>query len=78
MTNTREHKVMKKCMDEGWKPVRGGAPDWLFVKIENKKIVDVMFKEVKSPIDRLTTEQHIWKKVLQEYFHAHYSVEIVD
>jgi len=78
MVNDREHKIMHKHQKEGWKAVRCGAPDFLFIKVKDKEIIDFKFVEVKSPTDKLKPEQHIWKKVLSEKLHAHYIVEVVE
>jgi len=78
MTNQREMQVMHQHEKEGWKPVRCGAPDWLFIKIEKGEIIDCKFVEVKSTIDKLTTEQHLWRKVLKDFLSAKYEVTICD
>ncbi len=78
MTNKREMQVMHQHEQQGWKPVRCGAPDWLFIKVKDNKIIDITFVEVKSPVDKLSTEQLIWKKVFQEVLTRKYEVVICD
>ena len=76
MVNQREQAVLQKTELEGYITIRGGAPDFLFVKVENGVITGFKFKEVKSPSDRLTYNQEIWRKVLQ-ILGATYEVEVV-
>lgn len=78
MVNHRETKVSKKYEKEGWITIRGGAPDFLFIKGKNNKITDVEFVEVKSKLDKLTWEQMMWRRILQEYFNAHYKLITVE
>ena len=76
MVNERELKVIKKYEKQGWKTIRCGAPDFLFVKVKGGKIDDFFFDEVKSPNNDLSYEQEIWRKVLSE-LGAKYKVDIV-
>lgn len=66
MVNKREMEVMNEYQQKGWKAVRGGAPDWLFIKTNKGDINDIEFVEVKSQNDKLKIEQHIWRKVLKQ------------
>jgi len=74
MVNENEKRVIEKYEKEGWKTLRGGAPDFLFLKVENGKIKDSIFVEVKTEGKGLTYEQSIYKKVL-ENLGAKYVVE---
>lgn len=77
MVNAREKQVVDKYEQQGWKTVRCGAPDFLFLKIDNKgNIVDHKFVEVKSKQNELTYSQEIWKKILKK-LGANYKVEII-
>lgn len=76
MVNENELKVVKKYEVEGWKTLRGGAPDFLFLRVKDGKIKDAVFVEVKREGDRLTYEQSIYKEIL-ERMGAKYRVEIV-
>ena len=79
MTNKRELKVLHQYKEEGWQAVRCGAPDFLFFKDDKDgNITDVKFVEVKSPTDKLKMEQLIWRKVLSNFFHAPYAIEIIE
>ena len=81
MVNEAEKVVKDKYEAEGWKTIRCGAPDFLFIKVENPgwegKIVDVIFVEVKKNGSKLTDQQLFWKKVLVECLNAKYKVERV-
>lgn len=77
MVNEAEKKVLEKYEAMGWKTVRGGAPDFLFLRVEDGKIVDFCFVEVKRPNSELTYEQEIYRMVL-ERLGAKYIVEVVE
>lgn len=71
----RKHELEK----EGWTVVKNGAPDFLcYKKDKDGKITNVKFDEVKSPNDKLKIEQHIWRKIMKEYFNANYIITIID
>lgn len=74
--NENEEKVIEKYKREGWKVLRGGAPDFLMLKVDGEEIVDFEFVEAKTPRDRLSYEQAIYKKVLEK-LGAKYRVEVV-
>ena len=76
MVNIREKQVLEQYEKEGWKTVRCGAPDFLFIKIDKDKITDFFFDEVKCPDASLSYEQAIWKKVL-ELLGAKYRIDVV-
>ena len=65
MVNQRELSVIEEREQDGWKTIRGGSLDFLFVKVLNGKIVEFEFLEVKSPSDRLSYNQAIWRQVLE-------------
>ena len=76
VVNRREKEVLEKYESEGWKTVRCGAPDFLFIKVKDCKIVNFCFVEVK-PLDvGLSYEQEIWKKVL-ESLGARYKLDAI-
>lgn len=76
MVNQREKQVLEKYENEGWKTVRCGAPDFLFVKVKNGELVDFCFREVKSENDQLTYSQRIWELVLEK-LGCNYKIEVV-
>jgi len=76
MVNEAEKRVLEKYEANGWKTVRGGAPDFLFLKVEDEEIKDFCFVEVKRPNSELTYEQEIYRRVL-ESLGAKYIVEVV-
>lgn len=76
--NDRETKILKEYEAAGWKVLRGGAPDFLCLKIENDKILEVKAVEVKSTKDDLTYEQGVWKRVFEEFLEVSYVVEVVE
>lgn len=78
MVNSREQQVIHEYEKKGYKPVRCGSPDFIFIKTKDKKIIDFIFVEVKSSIDKLKPEQHIWKKILKDILHCKYSVKIIN
>lgn len=78
MVNRREKEVLEKYENEGWKTVRCGAPDFLFLKTKDGEIEELKFVEVKSPNGELRYEQKIWKKVLKNILDANYEVEVVN
>lgn len=73
--NPREEKVAEKYKASGWKVLRGGAPDFLMLKVEDGKIREVVAVEVKSPKDRLKYEQKVYKMILEKAG-FHYKVEV--
>ena len=77
MVNLREKQVVDRYEKQGWKTIRCGAPDFLFLKVDDKgDMVDHRFVEVKSKSDDLSYAQTIWKKVLEK-LGADYKVEII-
>lgn len=78
MVNRRESKVRERYEERGWQAVRGGWPDWLFVKADNGQIQDFVCVEVKSPAGRMRHNQALARKVLEEELGAEYRVEVVE
>lgn len=76
MVNEREKKVLEKYEEKGWRPLRGGAPDFLMLKVNDGNIEDFEFVEVKNGNASLTYEQEIFRKVLEK-LGAKYKVESV-
>jgi hypothetical protein len=64
MVNDNERIVAERYMKEGWKCIRGGFPDFVFVKDIDGNITDWRCVEVKSKRDRLSWEQSVIKKLL--------------
>lgn len=75
--NAREENVADRYTNQGWKVLRGGAPDFLMLKVANGEIGDVRAVEVKSFKDELTYEQAPYRMVL-ERAGFQYIVELVD
>jgi len=76
MVNHREKQILKKYEKKGYKTVRCGCPDFLFIKTNNGEIIESIFVEVKSPQDHLSYEQYIWKLVLEQGGFK-YKVEVI-
>lgn len=64
MSNTREQKVAARYKALGYKMLRGGAPDFLMLKIKDGKIAEVLAIEVKNGSGHLTTEQAYYRDAL--------------
>jgi hypothetical protein len=77
LVNKNELLVLKKYESQGWKVIRGGAPDFLMLKVNGGKIEDFIFVEVKNPNSELTYEQAIYREVLEKRLGAKYSVELI-
>ena len=76
MVNESELEVLKQYEAKGWRVLRGGAPDFLMLKVDDGRIVDFEFVEVKTEGSQLTYEQAIYKEILNK-LGAKYKVEIV-
>lgn len=77
MVNRREKEVAERYEDDGWKPVRGGWPDWLMVRVEEGEIYEMKAVEVKSPSGTLRYEQGVVKQAL-EAMGIDYCIEVVE
>jgi hypothetical protein len=77
MVNKNELEVLRKYERNGWKVLRGGAPDFLMLKVKDGKIADHCFVEVKRQGSSLTYEQEIYRKTLKE-LGAKYIVEVIE
>lgn len=75
--NPREEEVADRYLNRGWKVLRGGAPDFLMLRVESGEIGEIMAVEVKSPMTDLSYEQRVYKKVLEQAG-IEYVVEVVD
>jgi len=64
--NMNELKIAEKYKKQGYKYIRGGAPDFVFFKVKNNEIDmdSIKFVEVKYGKDRLSLEQQIYKEIL--------------
>jgi Holliday junction resolvase len=62
--NRREQQIKNELESQGWKILRGGAPDFIALKVTNNGDVDI-FKgiEVKSKMDDLAYEQEVYRKL---------------
>lgn len=69
---------MEEMEEDGWEPIRKGAPDFLFVKAEDNNVKAVKFVEVKAPGAKLTFDQAFWRKILEEELGADYEVAGVE
>jgi len=76
MVNRREKEVAEKYKEDGWTPVRCGAPDWLMIRTNDSNIEEVKFVEVKAEGRGLRYEQAVWKKALEK-LGANFEVEVV-
>jgi hypothetical protein len=77
MVTESEKQIVEKYMREGWRVLRGGAPDFLMLKVnEQGEIEDILFVEVKYKGRKLTYEQQVYRKVLEK-LGAPYKVEHV-
>ena len=74
--NQREIFVAEKYKQEGWTPLRNGAPDFIMLKVNNNNITDMMAIEVKSENGKLSYEQSIWKMICEKA-QIPYRVEVV-
>jgi len=63
--NKPELQVKQQLEFEGWKVLRGGAPDYIALKVDDGQILDVKGVEVKSKGGKLTYEQSIYKMVFE-------------
>lgn len=73
--NEREDRVLQRYKADGWVMLRGGAPDFIALKVVDGKIVDDMAVEVKSPEAELTYEQAIFRQFLERHG-VEYKVEV--
>lgn len=74
--NQNEKNIRKKYLKEGWKCLRGGSPDFVFVKTKNGEVKDVIFVEVKYGYNKLSYEQAVYRKVL-EFLGVKYKIEYI-
>ena len=75
--NLREHSIAEKYKAEGWKVLHKGAPDFLLLKVQDQQISEIMAIEVKSPTDKLSYDQKVWRDVLRKAG-VNYKVEVVE
>lgn len=74
--NAREEEVARRYEGEGWKVLRGGAPDFLMLRVEEGQILEVKAVEVKGPGSELTYEQAVYRRIL-ERAGLEYVVEVI-
>ncbi len=75
--NAREEIIADRYTKQGWKVLRGGAPDFLMLKVESGEMRRIMAVEVKNPHGDLSYEQRVYKTVLEQAG-IQYIVEVVD
>ena len=77
MVNRNEQSVVDKYVAAGWKVLRGGAPDFIFFKVDVAgEITDDLGVEVKTEVDSLSYEQKVYRKFLERHG-VKYKVEVV-
>jgi len=77
MVNEREKEVLENLEDDGWKVIRGGWPDFLALKVNDRKIEDFKAIEVKRPDGELAYKQELCRLVLEK-LGMDYEVEVVE
>lgn len=64
--NERELNIKAKYEAEGWRMLRGGAPDFIALKVNGEGgIQEFMGVEVKPTNGSLSYEQGVYKKIFQ-------------
>lgn len=77
MVNDNERIIADKYSKQGWKAIRGGWPDFCFVKTnEEGKIIEWFVCEVKTRHDNLSWEQSVMRGLL-ERIGIKYKLEVV-
>jgi hypothetical protein len=62
--NSREQNVKQKYEEQGWHVLRGGAPDFLAIRVDTEgNILEFKGVEVKSESANLTYEQAVYRKL---------------
>jgi len=75
--NQREQTIKAKYESEGWRMLRNGAPDFIALKVDEAgNILKIKGVEVKSPKDKLTYEQAVYRKVFQKA-NIDYTIEVI-
>lgn len=65
--NNRELKVKDKYEQDGWKMLRGGAPDYIALRVDGEgKITEFEGVEVKRNGAKLSYEQGIYRMIFQK------------
>jgi len=75
--NRREQYIAEKYKQEGWKPLRNGAPDFIMLKVNDNEIKEIIAVEVKSPNGRLTYEQKVWREIMKKAG-INYRLEVIE
>lgn len=75
--NVREEEIADRYANQGWKVLRGGAPDFVMIRVKGGNIHEAMAVEVKSPKGELTYEQMVYRMIL-ERAGFRYVVEVVE
>ncbi len=66
LMNNSEKQVKQQLEDEGWKVLRGGAPDYIALKVNNGQIDIFKGVEVKSKSAKLSYEQQLYRMIFQK------------
>ena len=81
VVNRREREIARRYEADGWVVLRNGAPDFLMLRVveqSGEKVVAVVQAvEVKAPGDRLTYEQALYRKALEQ-LGVRYRLETVE
>ena len=72
-----EYQIKKKYEEGGYKMLHVGCPDFLGFKYNEQTdtFSDIIFVEVKKGKDKLSYEQAVWKRVLEQIKDARYIME---
>lgn len=77
MTDEAERAIVEKYESQGWKALRGGAPDLLMLKTKDDgEILDHLFVEIKRQGEGLTHAQAVYRDILEK-LGAKYRIEII-
>ena len=63
--NISENKVKARLEAEGFKVLRGGAPDFIALTVTNGEIISFKGVEVKTKEGKLSYEQEIYRKIFE-------------
>jgi len=64
--NNREEAVKRRYEEQGWKMLRGGAPDFIALRVDDKgNILEFRGVEVKTNGSSLTYEQAIYQRIFE-------------
>ena len=64
--NNLEKQAKRQLEAEGWRVLRGGAPDYIALKVNDGEITDYKGVEVKSKNGKLSYEQQLYRMIFQK------------